>query len=97
MPEETESEQQENSDESIDIEENIMQARQAHQKLDQFKTWASETATQMRTTADLLEAGAAELDHDPDELRQAARVVQSLHNRIEQGDSGRARQVQQNG
>jgi hypothetical protein len=97
MPEDTESDEQENGAEDIDIEENVMQAQQAHQQLDQFKAWASETATTLRTMADLMETGAAELDHDPDELRQAANVVQSLHDRIEQGDSGRARQVQQDG
>lgn len=76
-----------------DLQEKLQQAQQIHAQLDEAKNWAVDAATEIRTRADVLE-GVDELGADEaDQRRQVADIIRSIYERIEQGDSNKAKQV----
>ncbi|OYR54987.1 hypothetical protein [Halorubrum halodurans] len=69
------------------VQQAIQQAKQYHGLMDAAKEWARDTA------ADLLVEAALEDDAETaGEIEQAAALVKTVPNRIEQGDNARSRQ-----
>lgn len=77
------------------IEENVTQAAEAHARLSALRVWAIRQAADFRAKAEV----ADEIDHDdaealpasPEELRKAADRIETVAERIEQGDATRVR------
>lgn len=81
-----EDEQREN-DQDLQVQHALEQARQYHAAMDAAKTWGRKTATDLRVSAVSVDDPEAR-----DELAQAAALVETVTDRIEQGDNQRARQ-----
>lgn len=77
----------------------VQQARSIHTQLDSYRSWARKQAADYRAKAEVAE----EVDYEeiesipgsPDELRQIARILETVAKRIEQGDFNQLRKVAQ--
>lgn len=72
------------------VERSIQQANQFHAMMDQAKAWSREAAGELRVKAALEDD-----EETASEIEQAASMVKTVTQRIEQGDNNRARNFDQ--
>ncbi|SEL19758.1 hypothetical protein [Haloferax larsenii] len=75
-----------------DIERAVEQARLFHNQIDEMKAWSRRAYSEILAQAAVLEATEQADSDEADEIRQVARLVLTVSDRIEQGDTHRVRQ-----
>lgn len=93
MPEDTDTDEVADVEPDEELQQTFQQAQQVHARLDEFKNWAVDEAGEIRTRADVLEEVDEISPEEAAQRRQVADVVRSIYERIEMGDSNRAKQT----